>query len=319
MSDDATDHYADLLDNGPLPDEALCLTAVRGLSVDEALRRYGGFRSARTETLRDAGRYSLDAYPDELSLVVADEVDGWVLLAHDNGWEGASTEVLARLSTGTTAAVAYWNVDFDSSLAVAVDGRVHAFEFIVGESTDDPVLGPYLDGLDFEDAERMCAASLAFVERVSGVRLTDEWIRAPHPVSAVADDLCFTGPTGWTSTAAPELVGRPVDAAVDWACQAAGIRVDDDHPPVVDLYLRALEAQWARCLPADPDAPKVRRLQDQVRRRNADKSIERALFARAHAVSAIEGLRAGNVDRVLYNACQVDPARWPELRALLGR
>ncbi|GAA3842822.1 hypothetical protein GCM10022243_06590 [Saccharothrix violaceirubra] len=307
--DDATDHYADLLDNGPLPDEALCLTAVRGFSVDEALRRFDGFPSARTETLADAGRTSVDAFPDLLPLVVADEVDGWVLLAEDNGWHGSSAEMLARLSKGTVAASAYWNVDFDSSLTLAIDGRVHECDFISEHESDDPALAPFLAGLPFDDAERMCAASLAFVERVSGVRVTDEWVRAPHPVSVVASAHRFVASAGWIEANAPELVGLDIGPGIAARVAGEGSRVE--------WHRQALETLWARCLPVDPDGDRVARLQAHVRQRDADRGPEQRLSALAHAAAAREALDAGDLDSALFNACCADPGGWEGLRESL--
>ena len=49
----AVDHYAVLLDDGVLP-AVLCLAAVRGVPVPDALARYGGFPDAKVCTNRDS-------------------------------------------------------------------------------------------------------------------------------------------------------------------------------------------------------------------------------------------------------------------------
>ncbi|GAA3842813.1 hypothetical protein GCM10022243_06580 [Saccharothrix violaceirubra] len=314
VADDAVDHYHDLLERDVLPRDAVCVAAVRGLSLDEALRRIDGFRSARRSTVADAGRAAFDAFPDELPLVVADEVDGWVLLIEDNGWWAASERVLRVLSAGTVVAGAYWNVNFDSTLALAVDGRVHDLDFVADKETVDPALTTFLDGLDFADVERSCAMALAFVERVSGVRITEEWATSPHPASVIADPWVFANSARFLENNAPELIGADVGrAAVEWACAIAGISPDADLPAVRELHRQALEARWDRCLPVETD--RVRRL----RRPGADAAVERRLLAKAHAVRAVEALRDGDITTVVQNACQVDQTRWPELRERLRR
>ena len=114
-------------------------------------------------------------------------MDGWVLLAENNGWHGAKTSVLQRLSAGTVVASAFWNVNLDSTISLARDGQVlAAFDFVIGRKLP-AALAPCLDGLEFTDPYRMTAETLARVERVSGVRLTAEWATARHPVSAIGD------------------------------------------------------------------------------------------------------------------------------------
>ncbi len=52
---DAVDHYAALLADDTLPCEALCLTAVRGVGIADAVLRYDGFPGSRQGTLVATG------------------------------------------------------------------------------------------------------------------------------------------------------------------------------------------------------------------------------------------------------------------------
>ena len=94
----AVDHYFGLLSADVLLSDSFCLTAVRGLTVDEALERFDAYPGWAVADLAELGERANTAYPDELPTVMADEVDGWVLLAENNGWHGATPSVLRRLS-----------------------------------------------------------------------------------------------------------------------------------------------------------------------------------------------------------------------------
>jgi hypothetical protein len=128
----AVDHYFGLLSADLVPSDAFCLTAVQGLTVDEALERFDGCPGWAVADLAELGNRAAAVYPDDLPTVVADEVDGWVLLAESNGWHGAKTSVLQRLSAGTVVASAFWNVNRDSTISLARDGEVlAAFDFVI--------------------------------------------------------------------------------------------------------------------------------------------------------------------------------------------
>jgi hypothetical protein len=334
---DAVSHYAAMLANRTLPSDALCLTAVRGLSVDEALARFDAAPRTRTTTFADAGQASINAYPDELPLVVADELDGWVFLAEHGGFHGSLPEVIAGLSTGTTAAAAFWNVNLDSTLTLARDGRIlGATDFVLG---DEPTaeLAVHLTGLDFEDPELMCASALAFVERVTGVRLDEGWFAEPHRTATITPSWRFesSDPAGWLRVNAPEILdllpgaATPVlreiaTTAARRACAATGV---EDGPPhsrdqltarLRETHFEALDLRWDRSTPTDPHTDPVIRLQADVARRYADTTAERVLIARAHALAAVRVCLAEDAvtaaAQALINACQADRARWPDLR-----
>ncbi|WP_394619486.1 DUF6461 domain-containing protein [Lentzea sp. JNUCC 0626] len=314
---DAAAHYAALLNAEVLPSEAFCLTAVRGVTIEEALARFDASLLTRPATLAEAGKASVNAYPDDLPVVTASTVGGWVFLAADNGWHGAMPEVLTRLSAGTVATTAYWNVNLDNTLALAEDGRLTEMDFVLG---DEPPreLAELVAGLDFE-GDDLCGAALAFVERVTGVRLDEDWARTRWPTSVISSPTQFetVGPTGWLQVNAPELleefpraaepVLREVAAlAADRACAATG--VEDRQASVRGTHLQALNLRWDRCGPTPS---------------GADPATERLLVTRAHALAAV---RACDLDdpftaaaQALINACQADREHWPELRKLAAR
>ncbi|PSL51778.1 hypothetical protein B0I31_11891 [Saccharothrix carnea] len=324
MRPDAVDHYVTLLaDDGSLPSEAFCLTVVRGLSVTEALTRVDAPPSGRTATLADAGQTSVAAYPDDLPLVVADHLDGWTLLAADNGYHCARAEVVAKLSVGTVAASVYWNVEFDSNLMLAQEGRVlSAFEFIgsAPRSGDRPdAIRPYLEGLTFEDAHayRFCAEALAFLERLSGVRVPADWSTRDLPAAVIVDPLRFRppNPRNWLSVDGTDLEPSHEAArrAAERACEAHGVVPDGDLLARAHAeYREALHLRWQRCLPQALPADPVERLQAESRRRHAENGAERAAVARAHAVAATDGSRVADPAEALgwavYNAIQADRA-----------
>ncbi|MET8759561.1 DUF6461 domain-containing protein [Lentzea sp. NPDC004782] len=351
---DAVEHYAELLSSEALPSEALCLTAVRGLTIDEALARFDASPQTRTTTLADAGQASVNAFPDELFLVVAGERDGWVFLAEHNGFHGSLPEVLARLSSGTVAATVYWNVNFNNTIALARDGQILGEMDFVGGDEPTADLATYLEDLDFDDADFMCAAAIAFVERVTGVRLDANWATAPHQTAVITQPARFEDPdpAGWLVVNAREVFDlfRSAETSVlreiatmaaSRACAAAGI---DDPDIARDLstdvdglsaaallqrreqltdrlresHFRALNLRWDRCTPPDPQADRVTRLQADVARRHADTTAEQMLVARAHALAAVRACLSKDAitsaAQALINACQADRAHWSDLR-----
>ncbi|GLY50465.1 DUF6461 domain-containing protein [Lentzea sp. NBRC 102530] len=316
MSDVAA-HYAALLNAEVLPSEAFCLTAVRGVTIEEALTRFDASLETRPATLAEAGKAAMTAYPDDLPVITASEVGGWVFLAADNGWHGAMPEVLTRLSAGTVATTAYWNVNLNNTLALAEDGRLSEMDFVLDDEPPEELAG-HVAGLDFE-GDDLCGSALAFVERVTGVRLDEDWARTPWPTAVISSPLRFesSGPTGWLQGNAPELlegfagadeeVLREVAAlAADRACAATG--VEDRQASVHGTHLQALNLRWDRCGPVPS---------------GADPAAERLLVSRAHALAAVRACEHGDpftaAAQALINACQADREHWPELRELVAR
>jgi uncharacterized protein DUF6461 len=324
----AVDHYFRLLSAEVLPSDSLCLTAVRGLTVDEALERLDGYPGWAVADLAELGHRGIAAYPDELPIVMADEVDGWVLLVESNGWHGAKTSVLQRLSAGTVVASAFWNVNLDSTISLARDGEVlAAFDFVIGRERP-AALVPYLGGLEFTDPYRKTAEALAFVERVSGVGLTAEWAVGRHPASVVADLWRFypSDPVIWLRVNAPEvLAALPVVDADDVRSAAEMVvsqvceGVETGGTSLPQAYRRVLELRWERSRPLDRTMDPIAQLHEAVARRDTVPVEERAAEARAHVIAASLALQEKDpsvaLASAMYNACQVDRARWPAVLA----
>ena len=166
---------------------AACFTAVTGVASAEVVRRFGADpATARTATFAGSFNELTGSTP-----LVYDELDGGVLVAENNGWQGSKTEVLEAVSRGGTAASVYWSVNADMSFLYVVDGVLVAWF--------DPLLvGHAWSGSDPESVRRQTvslpfgldgprSASLALVERLTGIRLERRWLERPHRCVDVPD------------------------------------------------------------------------------------------------------------------------------------
>src|SRR5215475_516787 len=89
----------DWLDESPIADGG-CLTLVSGVDAAHAAWAFGGDHAKATSlTLADAFNGG-DEEPFRAALVV---LDGWILVAENNGWQGSRPEVLRRLTASGTA------------------------------------------------------------------------------------------------------------------------------------------------------------------------------------------------------------------------
>lgn len=174
----------------------------------------------------------------------------------------------------------------------------------------------------------MTAEALAFVERVSGVRLTAEWAAGRHPASAIGDLWRFhqADAVGWLDVNAPEVlaalavaraddVRSATEMVVSWACE--GLETGGTSLP--QAYRRVLELRWERGRPLDPAMDPIAQLHAEVARRNTVPAEELVTEARAHAIAASLALQEQDpsvaLASAMYNACQADRARWPALLA----
>jgi hypothetical protein len=312
---DAVDHYWALLADNTLPTEALCLTVVRGLDLAEALRRFDACAGRRSATLAAAGEMAAGAFPNDLPLVVADRCGDWVLLAENNGFHGSLREVLARLSSGTVAASVYWNVNMQSSIGYAEDGKLlAAFDFVISQhasGADRDRLAPFLDGLHFANAYRKKAEAMTVLERVSGVRVSREWLRQRHPASVVVPDRSLgTGNLGgWLWHAAPTVAAVAPDASRPALRAATTFAVTSVFEATGTDDPTALES-----LGADPDAlpePAGSRYRDELLNR-ARETLRQGLELRwdrlAEPDVEAEHHAVGGAEKPVGAAAADDPA-----------
>ncbi|GAA2087530.1 hypothetical protein GCM10009801_50600 [Streptomyces albiaxialis] len=334
------------------------LSVVRGVPVGEALARCGG-TDVGTATVAHVRECGINAYPDTLPVVVADEQDGWTLLLEPDGAHGTAAEGLDRLSAGTVAASVEWgDIDQESSLALAVDGRVLAgFASDRGtapEGPDPDAVAPFVTGLDFDVPGGEEAALLVFIERVSGVRITAQWIGERHRAAALVARDAFEPafPRTWLDAAAPEVAASlpglgateryaTAAEAAAGACRDAGVtgtaalrlleadaaaldererarRRDELADLALELSRRVLVMRWRRCQPPDETLPIGERLRLRMAQRDTEPVAERALQAQAYALGAAAGSLADDpsdaVALALRNARLSERERQPRPR-----
>lgn len=188
---DVVQYYADLLHRPDVPEMPMCLTFVGLDDVDEALARFDGFPSVRQASLGDINEW---LPPHELRVVVADRHGHGVLLGECCGFHGTRDQTLIRLSRGTIAASVYWDINANSQLSYARAGRLlYSCDFVVDgrpRGEDPNAVVPLLDGLHF-GGDAPYAVALAFLERVSGARLTADWFSIEHPASVIVTPETF--------------------------------------------------------------------------------------------------------------------------------
>ncbi|MGW7367008.1 DUF6461 domain-containing protein [Streptomyces sp. NPDC054841] len=174
--------------------EAYCLTLVRGLTPEALLTRLGATdRGARITGTSSLVAAAYDAWDDgDSQFVGVVEAGGWVLMVEPNGYVGTLEEVLSPLSQGTELVSHFTNVNAADYVNWFVDGelRLH-FEPLFayaryGADPDGSVEDMREAGLDLRDPKEIgdddlaltTAATFAFAERLTGVRITPELLDA---------------------------------------------------------------------------------------------------------------------------------------------
>ena len=158
--------------------DAYCFTAVIGLGSDEVIRRLGGDPGASASLTFEECFWTVDA-PQWAQV---GEVGRGVLIAEHNGWRGE--EAAGNLSARGRTACFCRDVSAAMRFSHAVDGVVlAAFDPLLdpapAEGADPACLDGLLAGLPFGlDAAE--ASAMALLERVTGVRVTAEWLNRPQ-------------------------------------------------------------------------------------------------------------------------------------------
>lgn len=160
--------------------DALTITCVRGLDVRTIGELMGVDWSTERQVDVDGAWDAVDARDDDADVypLQVDELDGWTVLIEPNGWLTADSQTFPRLSAGGEAVSVYWNVNARMQFQLARDGQtVRSFDplFPDEEPAGDPL--PEEAGLSFGDVEgSLQEASLELLQRVTGVRITADWL-----------------------------------------------------------------------------------------------------------------------------------------------
>jgi hypothetical protein len=163
-------------------DVAHCITLLEQVGVNEVFSRLGAEPSTGTSSfadfLEDASLQLED--DDDHALVGVADLDQWSLLIESNGFVATRPERRKVLSRGTTTVTLYAGINSSSEYSVTVDGEEQlSFDWMFpadhrGSRSDAFVEGMLAAGLVFEedDWSENEVAALAFVEKLTGVRLT---------------------------------------------------------------------------------------------------------------------------------------------------
>ena len=192
-------------DGTPL-DYAYCVTLVRGLDPDEALRRIEGEALERRTGLPAFIDFAQRNFPwagrdDRRSAVGVVKLDDWLLLLEFNGFLGVTDGFLKPLSAGTQVVSHQKNVDGEDRFCWMVDGvmRLTFQPFLADRrSGSDPdgltdvmaQVGFDLRPLEERDPSMRTGASFALAEHLTGMTLTQTALDT-------ADYVCAKAPQSW--------------------------------------------------------------------------------------------------------------------------
>ncbi|WP_030454686.1 DUF6461 domain-containing protein [Herbidospora cretacea] len=184
-------HYLDLLEEKWSLAEWGTITWISGMEAADALTILGGDpRSERRLTFDDAhtsASHDFDTRGAMCGEILLDRVGSWLICMEPLGDEGSVAETLLALSKGGTA------------LSLLLHPMsAHTFGYAAGGAAlmtltwlEDPVVsGPMTTGeiigdvplLDPElNSDHWQAHALTLAERITGFRLTAEWLGEEHP------------------------------------------------------------------------------------------------------------------------------------------
>ncbi|URM91990.1 DUF6461 domain-containing protein [Streptomyces sp. MRC013] len=174
------DHCPDLI-------EAYCVTLVRAIPPEEALRRLHARADGRVAGIAALVGAAAEAWKEsggDRHFLGLCAIDGWTLMVEPNGYLGSLDEAAAPLSRGTELVAHFRNVNAVDHFSRYADGEPRLrFEPLLpyargGAGPEGAValmrevgFDPCDDGADPEVAAE---AAFALAERLTGVRLTPE-------------------------------------------------------------------------------------------------------------------------------------------------
>lgn len=172
----------------PSPNDDLmagCLGVVPGVDAAWVKRCLGvEERSCRQATVHEAWKLSESDFGNDLIQITS--IGDAVVTYEPNGWHGVDEELAVALSERGRYAAYFWNVNAVMRFVFAVAGHIRRdFDPLLYDGDPEQALSEELD-LPFPsgdpDSLTPGQASLALIERLTGVEITMEWLLdAPHP------------------------------------------------------------------------------------------------------------------------------------------
>ena len=186
MGSDWWSKYA-WLDEPSVDDDLMagCVGVVPGGDADWVRRCVGvGASPGHDATVHEAWKLSESDFGNDL--IQISFIGDAVVIYKPNGWHGVDEEFASVLSQGGRYAAYYWNVNAVMRFVFAVNGHIQRdFDPLLYDADREQALPEELD-LPFpsRSTESLIPgqASLALIERLTGVEITREWLLAtPHP------------------------------------------------------------------------------------------------------------------------------------------
>ncbi len=141
-------------------------------------------RPSRQATVHEAWELSESDFGNDL--IQVSSIGDAVVIYEPNGWHGVDDELAVALSQEGRYAAYCWNVNAVMRFVFAVDGQIKRdFDPLLYDADRERALPEELD-LPFPsggtDSSIPGQASLALIERLTGVEITRKWLLAtPHP------------------------------------------------------------------------------------------------------------------------------------------
>jgi hypothetical protein len=179
--------------------EALTLTFLQGAALEEVAATLQFDRSTERLTTFDSAFDGLDVesacYPVQVG-----ELDGWLVVVEPNGFLLADEGVLARLSRAGTAVSYFRNINAHSLFVLAREGRVvRSFDPVIpdeDESEGEPLAEEHDLRFGDDDEDHM-ASAFTLLERLTGVRIEEEWLlERRRPTWLAPEPPPYQGPPG---------------------------------------------------------------------------------------------------------------------------
>ena len=172
--------------------EALTVAAIRGRTLEEVVRSYGGDPATPVGeyTFADAGALATDPDRPAFHLQVV-ERDGRVVAVENDGYSGNLPEIARRCSAGGGPFLSvYWNVNAYGMLTQAVDGvptaRFESLYPLLPEPHAGEVRPAWAVG-EQVGAESAWAVCFALLEREGGLAFRQEWLGERVPAYRIPD------------------------------------------------------------------------------------------------------------------------------------